>query len=129
MRKTTFSADRLSDPEITTCILRRPAPRSCSSSSTWWSSAAAIAAGVVLLVLTAAAAGCDEDKPYEATCEEQAQQAIDCDGYDEESFDFLVEQCENAAGLETYDCYSKCDVDLSCDDYDCCQAKCANQEC
>jgi hypothetical protein len=129
MQKTTFSADRLSDLEITTCILRRSPARSCSSSSTWWSSTAAIAAGVLLVLGLSAAAGCDEDKPYEATCEEQAQHEIDCGVYDDESFDFLVEQCENAAGLETYDCYSKCDVDLSCDDYDCCQAKCANQEC
>lgn len=133
MRKTTFSADRLSDLEITTCILRRsPArssSRSCSRSSTWWSSTAAIAAGVLLVLGLSAAAGCEDDKPYKATCEEQAQQAVDCGDIEPESFDSEVEFCENAAGLELYDCVSGCDVDLSCDDYDCCWLKCGNQEC
>ena len=138
MEKSTFSADRLSDLEITTCILRRSptrsSSRSCSRSSTWWSSTAAIAAGVLLVLGLSAAAACDDDKPYKATCEEQVQKDIDCGVYDadevtDDDFDGLVELCENAQGLETFDCYTECDVDLSCDDYDCCQAKCGNQEC
>jgi hypothetical protein len=113
MRKTTFSADRLSDLEITTCILRRPAPRSssrsCSSSSTWWSSTAAIAAGVVLLVLAAAASGCLSDGEMDGDgdadtdtddrdCETFAEFYCEC-WPDDCQVDDIQDECE----LESYE--------------------------
>lgn len=128
MRKTTASADRLSDLEITTCILRRSPARSCSSVRTWWSSAVAIAAGVLLVLGLSAAAGCEDDKPYEATCEEQIQKEIDCGFIEVDDFDLWVDGCEEDRGLDLFDCQRGCNVDQSCGDYECCFQKCAGCE-
>ena len=134
MRKTTVPADRLSDLEITTCILRRsPArssSRSCSRSSTWWSSTAAIAAGVLLVLGLSAAAACDDSNdPELATCEEYGEKVHDC--HEDLDAAGVAETCEEdlAAGHPLFECYLACDLDTDCDNFQCCTDACAGSPC
>lgn len=79
----------------------------------------------LLLVLMA---GCEEEESDLATCAEYADKLEEC-GEDPETADALLEMCEPNVKLGTYQCILACDVEGSCDDYDCCISECEGGSC
>ena len=135
MQKRGCSAERLSDPEITTCILRHPAPaaaaRSSSRRSSWSTRAAPIGVALLLVLgVAAAAAGDDSSGSSPATCEEKGEKFVDCGLSDSPWSDDEIASCEDdASWSDYYSCQLECDVEASCEDYECCLEICFDGEC